>query len=436
MSGGAAGTALVAATATLVAVHLVTAWLVHREMWEPSLYAATLEGVPYALVIWLVMSGRASLSLRTILLVAVGLRLVSLGLDPYFSSDMFRYVWEGRIQAAGFSPYLHVPADAVLEPYRDAIWEHVNRADYAPTIYPPAAQAFFLLVTRISETVVFMKLAMVACEAIALWAVVRLLDDAGLPRERIVIYAWSPLTVWEIAGNGHVDALMLAFVALALLASRRGRDGLAGVALAAAVMVKFVPLAIAPALWRRWDLKLPLAMAATIALAYAPYVWGAGSGVIGFMGGYATEEGIANGSGFWLMRLLAVAGIEPPLWAYFGLMLAIAAAIAFAAAFLVDRAQPRPLMGYALALATTAIFALSPAFPWYFAWLLAIMCVRPFWPLLWLTTSGYLLYVDYGRSVPLIAAVVYGGTVLLCIAEFVRQARRGATPPLAADRAP
>ena len=36
------------------------------------------------------------------------------------------------------------------------------RLDYAHTAYPPLAQAFFLAVTRISETLVIMRLALVA----------------------------------------------------------------------------------------------------------------------------------------------------------------------------------------------------------------------------------------------------------------------------------
>ena len=68
------------------------------------------------------------------------------------STDIFRYVWDGRVQAAGINPYRHVPADAALQHLRDdAIYPYINRADYAPTIYPPMAQIVFFLVTRISR---------------------------------------------------------------------------------------------------------------------------------------------------------------------------------------------------------------------------------------------------------------------------------------------
>ena len=61
----------------------------------------------------------------------------------------------------------YVPADPALAALRDAaIYPNINRADYAVTAYPPVAQMFFLAVTRISETLTMMRLAMVACEIV------------------------------------------------------------------------------------------------------------------------------------------------------------------------------------------------------------------------------------------------------------------------------
>ena len=75
------------------------------------------------------------------------MRLMVMLSPPFLSSDLYRYVWDGRVQAAGINPYLYIPADPALAGLRDtAIFPHINRADYAPTIYPPVAQAIFLAV--------------------------------------------------------------------------------------------------------------------------------------------------------------------------------------------------------------------------------------------------------------------------------------------------
>ena len=159
-----------------------------------------------------------------ILLVAVACRLVALLAEPYLSSDIYRYVWDGVVQHAHISPYRYVPGDAVLAFLRgphQSIFDKINRRDYAHTIYPPAAQALFYLITWISPTVTFMKTVMVLFEGVTMYALVALLRDLGVRREQTLLYAWCPMLVWEIAGSGHLDSAAMAFIALALLARYR-----------------------------------------------------------------------------------------------------------------------------------------------------------------------------------------------------------------------
>ena len=231
------------------------------------------------------------------------MRLVLLPGTPV-STDIFRYVWDGRVQGAGINPYLHLPVDAALSSLRDAdIYPHINRADYAPTIYPPTSQIVFYLITRISETTVAMKAAMVAFEGLAVWAILQLLAARGLPRSRILLYAWHPLPLWEFARSGHVDIVAIAFLLLAFLAIERRSPILAGIALGAGVLVKYFPIVAGPALYKRWDWRLPIAFLATIAVLYLPYI-GAGAKVLGFLGQYVGEEGFDKGSGIFLWQLL------------------------------------------------------------------------------------------------------------------------------------
>ena len=110
--------------------------------------------------------------LLLILGIALLLRLTLLSIPPLLSVDSLRYVWDGRIQGAGFNPYRYVPAAPELKALRDGIiFPNVDKADYAVTIYPPAAEMLFFLVTRIHESVAAMKIALVACEAITVAAV-------------------------------------------------------------------------------------------------------------------------------------------------------------------------------------------------------------------------------------------------------------------------
>jgi hypothetical protein len=76
--------------------------------------------------------------------VAVGLRAILLMLDPLLSTDIYRYVWDGKVQATGLNPYRYVPADDALAALRDAAtYPNINRVDTAVTAYPQVAQMFF-----------------------------------------------------------------------------------------------------------------------------------------------------------------------------------------------------------------------------------------------------------------------------------------------------
>lgn len=219
--------------------------------------AALAQGAIYLTGVWLVLKeGPVPRALILVLLFAVLLRIGALATPPYLSDDIYRYVWDGRVQAAGINPYRFVPQSPELESLRDDdIYVQINRGEYAPTIYPPVAEAIFLAVTRVSESIHWMKTVMVGFEALAVWMLVRLLLSLRLPAERVLIYAWNPLAIWEFAGSGHIDAAAIAFIALALWARRRNWQALTGITLACATLTKLYPAAIFPALYRRWDWK-------------------------------------------------------------------------------------------------------------------------------------------------------------------------------------
>jgi hypothetical protein len=356
--------------------------------------------------------------------VALAMRLAVLAAPPFLSSDVYRYVWDGRMQDAGIDPYRFVPADPALARYRDAaIYPNINRAATARTIYPPFAEAVFAAVARASPTVLAMKAAMIGFELAAMAALVGLLDVARLPRARVLIYAWNPLAVWTLGGNGHVDAIVVGMVALALLTAALRRPALAGVLLGGAVLAKFLPAAIAPALWRRWDWRLPVACAAVIVALYVPYVVGAHGHVLGYLPGYAAEEGIGRGGGLWLLAGLAEFGPLPraavPVYgavaAVVLLVLAVRAALARRSA---DPARDAVRMARdAAILAAATIVAISPHYPWYFVWLAVPCCLCPLRSVVWLSVAPLLLYLDPLHERFVWPALLYGPAIVLAVVD-------------------
>jgi hypothetical protein len=231
------------------------------------------------------------------------MRLLLLPGTP-ISTDIFRYVWDGRVQGAGINPYLHLPSGR--RPDRPArrgdLSLHQSRR-LCPTIYPPTSQVIFYLVTRISEAPIVMKAAMLAFEAVAVWTILQLLAMRGLPQSRILLYAWHPLPLWEFARSGHLDIAAIAFLLLAFLAMERRSPILAGIALGAGVLVKYFPVVTGPALYKRWDWRFPLAFVATGRRALSA-VYRGRTKVFGFLGHYITEEGFDRGAGLFFWQLL------------------------------------------------------------------------------------------------------------------------------------
>jgi hypothetical protein len=241
-----------------------------------------------------------------------------------------------------------------------------------------------------------MKTTMVLFEGLGIWAIAQLLASFGLPRQRILIYAWHPLTVWEFAGSGHLDAMIIGFLALALLARRRNAEIASGVALAFATLVKFFPAVLLPTLYKRWNWKMPLVFAITIVVAYLPYLGVGPRGALGFLFGYARERGIESGEHFFLLSAIR----RLPL----GFHVPTAAFVVFAIVILGSLAVWRRrkqqhgddnYLANALVMASAFTVLVAPYFPWYFAWLIPFLCLIPSVPVFYLTLSSLLLYLNW-----------------------------------------
>lgn len=401
----------------------------------PFLKIALAQCALAALAAWIVWRARPSRSTFIIVIVFAALfRLSVLFAPPHLSDDIYRYIWDGRVQAAGLNPYRYIPADDALRSLRDAdIYTHINRRDYAPTIYPPLAQMFFFLTTRASEEVVWMKASMILFEGVGLYALTVLLASFKVPRERVLVAAWHPLVVWEVAGSGHLDALVVAFVALALVARRRGRESLTGVLLAAAVLVKLFPVVLFPALYRRWGWRMPLAFCVTLVAGYAPYLSVGARRALGYLPGYASEEGLESGERFFLLQLARILFGEQhaPRAAYYVFALVVLGALAAWSLFRRESGE-RDYVRRAALLATAFTVLLSPHYSWYFVWLVPFACfvsAQTFAPLLYLTAACFMLYGTWLGDAPAemlrLNACIYVPPALLLLISY---RRRGAAP--------
>jgi hypothetical protein len=208
----------------------LTRWTAHWPVLteHPLSFGATFAAqlVVYALAAgWVVLRRPAARgALLVIVLVALATRVVFVSQVPSASNDIYRYIWDGRIQARGGNPYRYPPADPALAAYRDpAIYRNINRKP-VPTIYPPVAQGIFRVIYALHpDSVAWTRLALAGFDLVAILVIAGLLVRLGQRPERVVLYAWHPLLILELGHSGHLDVVAIAFLALALRARLASR---------------------------------------------------------------------------------------------------------------------------------------------------------------------------------------------------------------------
>lgn len=329
-------------------------------------------------------------------LAAALLRVPLLATPP--DIDCYRYMWEGRIQQRGFNPFAVSPADPTLIPLRDAIWPRVDKKQYA-TIYPPLAQAYFNGLARASYRV---KTAQFGACLLDLAVVLLLLDTLRALRRPAwfaAIYALCPLVLASFAQAGHCDALMLIPLLLFVRLAHQRRWRAAGVALAAAVLAKTVPVILLAALWRRG--RTAVAVAAVLIVAgYLPFA-AAGFGLFKTLISFPQQDRF-NSPAAMLGRMGA------PMIATTAAGVALIAAAAAWTAFAGRRRgssgnqtprAPRTIEADARGLMTVALLALPIIHFWYLTWVLVLVALRPTGGVKWLVLSvTLLLYWNAAQS--------------------------------------
>ena len=413
-------------------------WAVH-----PSGGATPAERTPaqaaawivFAAGVWLVRRLPVRRAVPLIVIGGLGMQLAALSAPPRTSTDAYRYVWDGRVQAAGIDPYRYVPAAPELAGLRDPdfLWSRTDRswcvaprtpdpdragAVLAPgctlinrpavhTIYPPVAEVYFTAVhalsppgARIKPIQVAAALAAGATTLLLLYGLRRLGRDPRLA----AYWAWCPMVALEAGNNAHVDVVaagltVLALITLAGAGRSRACALLGGGVLGLAIATKLFPALILPAAARRRPVAIGGAAAGAVVAVYLPHVLAVGGGVLGYLPGYLKEEGYASGSRFALLTL-----VVPPAWAGLAAVVVLAAT-----ALLVWRtADPaRPWRG-GLVLAGVFLLVTSPALPWY--GLLVIVLVALDGRAEWLAVgaAGYVMWAMIAFGLPGLAATRVG----------------------------
>lgn len=311
-------------------------------------------------------------------------RLALVVAPPILSDDVYRYVWEGRIQLYGGNPFVWEdrPEGQRWIPLRDDVWRGVTHKYYS-ALYPPAWQMAARAVVWVHDSVTAMKAFLVLCEIGALAILALVLRRRGLPPERILVLAWSPLALVEIAGSGHNDAFAILLTVLALAALETGRPLLSAAAGAVALQAKVLPGLVVAAWARRyrwWHLAGAALVAAALVIPYAA----AGAGLWHSATRYARYWRF-NETLFAAVR--AVAGSEDAAVAVSTVLLLGVVGVTALKRLETDAA--------ALIAVGASLLLAANVLPWYALWLLPFLVLRDSPPALLFTGTVVLAYLAY-----------------------------------------
>jgi Glycosyltransferase family 87 len=429
-----------AAAAAGLALAVVTGVIVRL---YPALAAVQPLGVyavawaVFAAGAWLVLGVSPRRAVPIILLGGIAIQLAAITAPSFGSDDLYRYIWDGRVQAAGIDPYRYVPAAPQLDRLRDPfLWPVagtycvglappaaslapagleqrlapapraglppgctlINRPR-VPTIYPPVAEAYFTTVSELAPPAgrgsLPIQAAGALCAIATTFLLVRGLSRLGRDPRLAVLWAWCPVTALQAGNGAHVDVLaaFLTVGALLVLARPGGRRRAlgGGVLLGLAVATKVTPVLAVPAVLRRRPVTVAAAIAGATATVYLPHVLAVGRQVIGFLPAYLTQGGYGTGSRFELVSLAV-----PGRWA----TLAAVAILAGTGLAVLRRADPaRPWRG-AVVMTGVALAVTTPSLLWYPMLLVALVALdgRAEW--LALAAARYLVPLHPLRSEP------------------------------------
>jgi alpha-1,6-mannosyltransferase len=390
--------------------------------WLPSLFLVLFA--VYLFIVWQVRKRicSTSLGILIILILAVAFRLTLLFSGPVFSFDIYRYVWDGRVAANGINPYLYAPQAPQLSSLRDANWGQINHK-YLRTGYPPLMEALFELLYVAFNTVISFKVAFSIFDIGTIIVVLLLLKELKLDTKNIIIYAWAPLPVVEIAQSGHNDSVAVFFVFLAFLLMARGRNVSSAAVMSLAVISKIYPIFFAPILLKRWGKQGTILFFAITLLSHIPYLGGVGLGIYQSLL-FAVNTSNFNGSIFPLItNIISLTKItdNPGLIAQFivyGIYVSLLA-WAFVTAQRGHR-DTKWLMEVSFLLTGVLLLLDRSFFSWYVTWLVPFLPFNVFPSWLLLSGTSFLGYFKYGSfPPPEFEAVSMQGALIIDLVEYL-----------------
>jgi hypothetical protein len=290
------------------------------------------------------------------------------------SDDIYRYLWEGKLQLNGINPYSHPPESSSLEHLRDGFFSDINHK-HLSTIYPPLTLMVFAITDYVSHTITSMKSVFLIFDVLSIFILLRFLRVMGKDSHNVLTYAWSPLILISFAARGHCDSLQIFLVILALYLYALRKNLRTAVSIGLAAMSKFIFIIIAPFLITGKKLRYVIVLFSVIAVLYLPYM-SAGKGLFSTLLHFGTQYHFNDSAHFLIFCLC----IGSPLASK------IVTALIFGAVLLYlykkhlnllttdDVEMNNSVLNSAFVAIGTFLILAPTLHPWYLTWIVPFLC--------------------------------------------------------------
>jgi hypothetical protein len=203
-----------------------------------------------AMTLW--NSGVSSSLLYLAIGIGILVRAGFVSSDPTGSDDVYRYMWDGKVQSHGMNPYVYAPIAPELAPLHSQLLPAaVNHPDMK-TLYFPASQWAFLICYQISgESIWGYKLVLWLAELATILGLFLLTKRLAIPARFILLYVLCPLPILQFALDAHIDGLGLPLLIFGLVLYVDGRKSMSYILFALSASVKPVALLLLPILFLR-----------------------------------------------------------------------------------------------------------------------------------------------------------------------------------------
>ncbi len=331
----------------------------------------------YSFVVYFYVKKNVQPSTFLILSFAIIFHVLGIIATPQFEDDYFRYLWDGYIFFEYGTPYALAPSDFFSDETIPYIYQNLlNQINYpdVKTIYSPLFQySFWVSHWLFPADITGLKILFSFCNIGIILILLKMVDA-----KYVLLYAWNPLLIKEIAFTAHPDVVGVLFLMLAIFFISR-RPKAAAIFLGISVCSKpFAWLIAIYFLWRfniaQWALFL-----VSITLLYLPFALNGElfSGLLSFGNDWEFNAALYS-----LATLFFSANIAK------GIMGLCMLGVMIYCYRLYQKDKPEKLRGDLL---IGSLLLLSPILnPWYLVWLLPFATLHnAVWP--WVMSFAVLL---------------------------------------------